>query len=527
MSLDPPHLHPTAKVDGGTVGGAASEGLQIFKGIPFATPPIGENRWKPPQPVTPWDGIRLATRFGPASLQTETPADAFYTVEQPEMDEDCLFLNIWAPDDADRLPVMVWVHGGALGWGAGSDLWYDGGQLARRGVVLITFNYRLGIFGYFSHPELSAESEHASSGNYGTLDQIAALSWVRRNIAAFGGDPANVTVFGESAGALSVTHLMASPLASGLFQRAIAQSAYLPAMPELRRARFGFPAAEVSGEAFGCRHGLRDLAALRAMPADALTDASADSYGGMGGAHAVVDGWVLQHQIFETFERGEQTAVPLIAGYNSGEILAQDPAVLPLLPETEAAFESHVRQAYGHAADRFLALYPAASPRSSAYASIGDAFYGWATEKLLRLQSILTNQTWMYHFDHVYASAAARHLGAFHASDISFTFGNIGADAKVPSNWPAPAQESIDFRMSETMMDRFVAFARDGAPGPAWPLYDAAASRHVVFSDGDAEAANGFLPDMFALHDEHIKRLRRDDASWNWGNVGIAALPLR
>jgi para-nitrobenzyl esterase len=230
-------------------------------------------------------------------------------------------------------------------------------------------------------------------------------------------------------------------------------------------------------------------------------------------------------QVFETFEQVEQSPVPLIAGYNSGEMLAQDLAILPPLPETQADFVSHVRQAYGDAADQFLALYPAALPRQSAYASIGDADYGWATEKLLRLHGAVTDRTWMYQFDHVYASAAARHLGAFHASDISFTFGNIGTGVAVPRNWPPPPQGPLDVRMSDAMMDLFVAFARDASPGPTWPRYDAARSWHVVFRDGEAQPAERFKPGMFAVHDEHIARLRREDVSWDWGNVGIAAPP--
>jgi para-nitrobenzyl esterase len=523
--------NPVVRIDAGSIEGRfdAERGVEIFKGIPFAKAPVGELRWQPPRPAEPWAHVRSATEAGPACPQTITPPEAFYTFDQPQVSEDCLYLNVWAPRGGRNLPVMLWIHGGALIWGAGSDPWYDGALLANEDVIVVTFNYRLGVLGYFSHPELSAESLHGASGNYGTLDQIAALQWVKRNIAAFGGDPDRVMLFGESAGALSITHLMASPLATGLFHGALAQSVYLPAMPELRAARFG-PSAEDAGLAFGQAHGAPTLADLRAMPVDALIDAASTSYGNVGGAMAVVDGWVQHQQVFETFAQGLQAKVPFIAGYNSGEQRALDPGTLPPFPADPVDFETRVRAAYGDLADEFLRLYPPHMVTDSSYDAVRDAYYGWAVERLLRDHRAVTPDAWMYYFDHVYAAADARGLGAFHASDIFFTFGLIGPDTQVPPNWPAPAAEAGDARMARMMMGCFASFARHGNPAsessPAWPAFDADRGSCLVFREGDAIATGRPMPGMFELHDAHFARLMKAGVPWTWVNMGTAATPL-
>lgn len=522
---------PRVRIDAGQLRGAATAdgATVVFKGVPYARPPVGDLRWRPPQPVAPWTGERAATRVGSACLQLSDPPTTFYAFDEPDQSEDCLYLNIWSPKGARQAPVMVWLHGGSLLNGAGGDPWYDGEALARKGVVLVTINYRLGVFGYFSHPDLSAESPHRASGNYGTLDQIAALRWVRRNIAAFGGDPARVTIFGESAGALSVTHLMASPLARGLFQGAIAQSAYLPAMPELRTERFGLASAEATGAAFGREHGAPTLAALRALPGDKLLAASASTYGALGGATAVVDGWVQPAQIFETFEQGRQAKTPFIAGFNSGEQRALDAGALPPFPATTAEYEARARAGYGDLADEFLRLYPAHAVTDSSYAAVRDAYYGWAVELLVRAHSKVTPATWMYSFDHVYPSAAARGLGAFHASDVFFVFGHVGPGSITLPNWPSPPQGPKDIAMSETLMDYWVAFARRGRPEadgrPTWAPFDAAGQAYVAFREGEAVPGHHLSPGMFELQDAYIRRLAAAGRTWSWANMGIAAAP--
>ena len=239
---------PVVRAPAGTVQGAAEDGLRVFKGIPYARPPVGALRWKAPAPLPAWQGVRKADAFGPACVQPRLPTPNIYTNPPARMSEDCLTLNVWAPKAAKKLPVFVWIHGGALVGGYSHEPIYDGARMASRGeVIVVSVNYRLGILGYLAHPELSAESKEGISGNYGLLDQIAALQWVKRNIEAFGGDPSNVTIAGESAGGLSVMYLMASPPARGLFDKAIAQSAYMITTPELKQGRHGLPLVEGPG----------------------------------------------------------------------------------------------------------------------------------------------------------------------------------------------------------------------------------------------------------------------------------------
>ncbi len=267
--------NPVVETPAGKLRGIVAGDLQVFKGIPFALPPVGANRWKPPVPMPSWSGVRDATEFGAACVQPKPRAGSIYADEPPVMSEDCLFLNIWTPKNARKAPVFVWIHGGALTSGASNLSMYEGSKLAGRGVVFVSINYRLGILGYLAHPELSVESSEGISGNYGLKDQIEALRWIQRNIAAFGGDPSKVTIAGESAGALSVMHLMTAPPARGLFAKTIAQSAYMISLPELQRARHGTPSAESIGAQLATAIGARDLAALRSMDATTLVTAAA------------------------------------------------------------------------------------------------------------------------------------------------------------------------------------------------------------------------------------------------------------
>jgi len=262
---------PLVTAPAGTLRGAAVGDIRVFKGIPYALPPTGSMRWKPPAPSPGWQNTREATEFGFVCVQPKPQPASIYAWDLRPMSEDCLSLNVWAPAGARNAPVFFWIHGGALSSGAGSDPLYDGAALAARGLVVVSINYRLGVLGFLAHPQLSAESSRNVSGNYGLLDQIAALRWVNRNIAAFGGDPANVTIAGESAGGLSVMYLMAAREARGLFARAVAQSAYMISAPELRTTPFGGVAAESAGLSLAQKAGAADLAGLRAMDAEALT----------------------------------------------------------------------------------------------------------------------------------------------------------------------------------------------------------------------------------------------------------------
>ncbi|MGH6963442.1 MAG: carboxylesterase/lipase family protein, partial [Phenylobacterium sp.] len=368
---------PTVRIEQGALRGvAAADGVEAFKGIPYARPPIGPERWRPPAPAGGWSGVREAAQFGPACVQPMLPAGSIYADPPPKMSEDCLSLNVWRPMAARKAPVMVWIHGGSQTFGyAGSPL-YDGSALAARGVVVVTVNYRLGVLGYLALPELTAESPHGASGNYGLLDQMEALRWVRRNIAAFGGDPTNVTVFGESAGAMSVVQMLASPLARGLFQKAIAESGGMPTLPELKTAAHGLPSAEGMGLAVAAAVKVDSLAALRAMDAEALTNAA---YAAHYQVWSTVDGWVLKRQTVDTFDRGEQARVPTIAGFNGDEIRAL--FKVPTPPDAKT-YEAAIRERYGDLADAFLRLYPAADLESSTQNAMRDGTFGWGMERL-------------------------------------------------------------------------------------------------------------------------------------------------
>ncbi|HEU0186025.1 MAG TPA: carboxylesterase family protein, partial [Blastocatellia bacterium] len=284
------------RVEGGQVSGSVVDGVRSYKGIPFAAPPVGELRWKAPQPPAAWEGVREGADFGPDCPQPPYPQSSIYYSEPREQSEDCLCLNVWtAARPGEKRPVMVWIHGGALTRGSGATRAYDGTALAKKGVVLVTINYRLGPLGYLAHPELTAESPDHSSGNYGALDQIAALKWVQKNIAAFGGDPDRVTIFGESAGSWSVNLLVASPLARGLFHRAIGQSggSFGP-MAYLKDERNGRAPAEKIGEAFAKAAGADPIGALRALPAEKIVEVfNNDPEGKKFRTQPNVDGWAL------------------------------------------------------------------------------------------------------------------------------------------------------------------------------------------------------------------------------------------
>jgi para-nitrobenzyl esterase len=308
---------PIVRAPAGDVAGLMDGNVRVFKGIPYAAPPTGAFRWRPPRPAAHWEGVRPATQFGAACIQPIPHQPNIYTSDIGALSEDCLTLNVWTPSEARHAPVFVWIHGGSLTGGSGREMLYDGARLASRGIIVVSINYRLGILGYLAHLELSAESPDHVSGNYGLLDQIQALRWVHDNIEAFGGDPSNVTIAGESAGGLSVMYLMAAPAARGLFAKAVAESAYMVSAQELKQRNHGTPAAETTGAQVVTALHAPSIAALRSMDAQTITDASA-ALGFF--PFLAIDGHVLQRQLVDTFDRGEQAHVPLLAGFNAGEI---------------------------------------------------------------------------------------------------------------------------------------------------------------------------------------------------------------
>ena len=534
LAVEPAMLRPVAMAStsaprpeivhtphGALSGVALPDDITVFRGIRYAQAPIGHLRWKPPLPAPGWKGVHAAAEFGAACMQPVSTSKSIYADDLPQLSEDCLFLNVWKPMHASKAPVLVWIHGGSLRGGSGSQGLDEGSQLARKGVIVVTLNYRLGIFGYLALPQLTAESPHRSSGNYGLLDQIAALHWVRDNISHFGGDPANITVSGESAGALSVIELMASPLARGLFEKAIMQSGYMVSNMELTRSSYGQPSAEAFGEYFVKKVGTTDLAELRSMDAKSLMD---KSYAAGYDPQATIDGWVLPQQIVECFDRGDQAHVPVIVGFNAGEVRSLR-FFLPPLPKTEADYVAMVRKTYGDLADKFLELYPAANIEESALAAARDAFYGWSAVRLARAQTRIGEPAYLYFFDHQYPAEIPDHLEAFHASELPYEFGDIGSNDKLPKNWPKPPDDAQERALSEAIMNYVTSFARTSHPvasgEPGWKPY----SDNLAYMRfrNKPEPLENLLPGMFALQEEVIAR-RRAAGTQNWYiNVGLAS----
>jgi para-nitrobenzyl esterase len=512
---------PVIDTPAGRLRGREAPGLLVFKGVRYARPPTGPLRWRPPQPLPRWPGVADAGAFGPAALQPRSGPGNIYADDLGEMSEDCLTLNIWTPKGASKAPVMVWIHGGALVTGSSREAIYDGAALAARGVVVVTINYRLGVLGYLAHPGLSAESPVGISGNYGLLDQIAALAWVRDNIAAFGGDPARVTVAGQSAGGLSILYLMASPIARGLFSQAIAESSYMISCPDLKHQAFGM----ISGEAAGLltQEALQapNLAALRAMEGPALIRATA----AVGFApFGVVDGKVLPSQVLDIFERGEQAPVPVMAGFTSGEIRSLT-MLAPRAPSSPEAYEKAIAERYGDLTGAFLKLYPSADMAQSILKTTRDALYGWTAEKLARTQTSKGAGAYLYLFDHGYPDADAAGLHAFHASEIPYVFGDFD---KTPPHWPRPPATAPEERFSQAMGDYWASFVATGAPrakGEAdWPAFGTAGA-YMDFAETPRPATD-LMPGMFELQDAVVHQRRRNGQAWNW-NVGLNAPRLK
>lgn len=502
----------------GSLEGKSARGIAMFQGIPYARPPVGELRWKPPVALPAWEGVRKAQGFGAACIQPRGGAASIYTNPPAKVSEDCLTLNIWTPDKAKNAPVIVWIHGGALTTGYSHEPIYDGAKLAARGAVVVSINYRLGALGYLAHPELSAESPEGISGNYGLLDQIAALEWVSANIGAFGGDAGNVTIAGESAGALSVMYLMTAPKARGLFHKAIAQSAYMISTPSLKEGRHGEPAAEATGARIAAALGAKDLAALRAMDANALSDGALKASFFPWGT---VDGTILPRQLVDSFDRGEQAAVPIIAGFNIGEIRSLR-MLAPPVPANAAAYESAIRERYGDLADAWLELYPSRDLGEAVLATTRDALYGWTSERLAVKQTARGQNAYLYLFDHGYPAASEAGLHGFHAAELPYVFGTA---SDTPPYWPKIPETVAERRFSAAMGDYWVSFARTGRPEaaghPAWRPYGGEAA-FIAFADVP-RAGLRLLPGMYALHEAAMCRRRAaGNQPWNW-NTGIVS----
>jgi para-nitrobenzyl esterase len=456
---------PRAAADGTGYEGDWVGGIAAFKGIPYATPPLGPLRWRPTEPIQTGSGVRPARAYGPSCIQTDrlavwtrTIAAAFGTQDKVPTEplnpsEDCLYLNVWtAKVGAGSAPVMVWIHGGSNLNGSGSSSWYDGSALAKRGVVVVTINYRLGLFGFLAHPALAAESKRGAAGNYGLLDQLEALRWVQRNIRAFGGDPSRVTVFGESAGSIDLMHLMASPLSKGLFHRAIAESgAPMAPMATLEIAeRGGLALVKAVGA-----DTTAILASLRAKPATDLLAAQDRLLLGGWIAGPNVDGWVLPDMTVKIFERGEQQRVPMILGTNALEMTTLR-IYLPRFQRTVAGYQAWGGQTFGPAGERVLGFYPAASDAEVEKALLPlatDLLFTCPTRIAARAVRRAGQNAYLYQFTRVLPGG--EQLGAYHGAEINYVFGT-------PLPWLP--REQVDVTLSEAMMDYWVRFATAGDP---------------------------------------------------------------
>ena len=501
---------PTVEITQGRLEGVREGGIGIYRGIPYAAPPIGKRRWQPPGPAPDWEGLRDATEFGASCIQPALPPQNLYFDRLAKTSEDCLTLNIWAPEEAGDAPVILWIHGGSLRIGGSEVPIYDGSNFARRGVVFVSVNYRLGALGWLAHPALSAESSQGTSGNYGLLDQMAALRWIETNIAAFGGDPENVTVMGESAGALSASYLLVSPLARGLFDKAIIQSTNSRAFPELSRPAYGHPSAEEIGEQTFAALGVSDLAEARKMEAQRLVDrATIAGFSPQG----TIDGKVLPMQIVDAFDSGLQARVPVLAGINSGEIRSQR-ALLPRQPTSEGAYLRTVAAEMDALAPAFLDLYPHEEIDQSLLDMTRDGVYAWSTERIVRDQTAAGLPAYFYLFDHCYPAARERDLCAFHGGELPFVFGWLDPQ-HLPPNWPVPS-EPVNTALSGTMMDYWVSFAATGMPvsntGPVWRPYGAAES-YIRF-DQEVHAEFDPLPGSFELHEALVQLRKHAGGQW-------------
>ena len=517
-----PEVHVRAGILQGVV--EAGSGIAAYKGIPFAKPPTGDLRWRPPVPAPAWNGVRDAREFGRACLQPPAQPTGLYYDGMASTSEDCLTLNVWAPAGARKLPVMVWIHGGSLVGGSSSEPMYDGVKIARQDVVFVSINYRLGLLGYLVHPALSAESPQRLSGNYGLLDQIEALRWVRDNIAVFGGDPGQVTIAGESAGGLSVIALMTSPPARGLFAKAIVQSGYMPSYRALHEASFGLPSAEDAGTAMAAAAGASTAAALRAVDLAALFQAGLATG---WQPEPVIDGVVLKRQFAEVFARGEQAKVPVLAGFNEGEIRSLL-YLMPKAPDSQPAYEADVRRRFGAQASDFLAVYPGVDPKADVMASIRDGLYGFAAQYLVQQQAAAGAPAYLYFFRHSTPAQRARDLAAFHASELPYMFGQVGESAALGPNWPRPPLTSSESQLSQAMVSYWTSFVREGVPRasgmPPWPRFTAR-ERGYLDIDDRASAARDLQPGAFAFADALVAGRRQQGRGWRL-DIGFSAFSV-
>lgn len=516
---------PRVKIANGELEGVNESGIKTFKGVPFAAPPVDKFRWREPQPVQNWSGIRKADKFGPRAMQLPVFGDMNFRSDG--MKEDCLYLNVWTPSKTgnEKLPVLVYFYGGGFMAGDGSELRYDGESMARQGVVAVTVNYRLGIFGFLSHPELTKESPHHASGNYGLLDQSAALQWVQKNIAAFGGDPKRITIAGESAGSFSVSAQMASPLSKNIIAGAIGESGSLLGL----NPTASLNDAEKAGADFGTSIKANSLADLRAMPGDQLLKATANA--GFGRFPISVDGYFFPKSPLEIFEKGEQAHVPLLVGWNSQEMVYQ--MIMGQDKPTLDNYKKTVEKLYGDKSAEAMTVYSASNDAEAEQVATdlaSDRFIGFSTWKWSDVQS-KTGGKPVYRY--LYArprpamrpemgnataglaggvikdsssaktSKTSEARGAVHSAEIEYALGNL------PTNRVYDWQPD-DYIVSEIMQAFFVNFIKTSDPNglgvPEWPAIDNSKAIQVMQIDVETKAVQDKNKERYLFLDQSIKK---------------------
>jgi para-nitrobenzyl esterase len=489
------------KVEGGLVQGTSEDGLTVYRGIPFAAPPVGDLRWRAPQPAAKWEGVRQTTKFAPGPIQAwGAPAGK---------SEDCLYLNVWSPakSASDRIPVFVWIYGGGFNGGSTSEQNYSGENLAKKGVVLVSIAYRVGQLGFLAHPELSAESPNHISGNYGLLDMIASLNWIQKNIAAFGGDPKKVTIFGESAGGIAVSMLCVSPLAKGLFHGAVSESGGSFGPPRtntypgenLKR----LPDAERAGKEYSDSAKVPTIAEMRKLSPDKLPTIR-------GLAWPIIDGYVIPDDQYKLYEAGKFNDTPILVGYNSDEGASFSP------PKTPEDYINGIKIRYGKFADDLIKAYPVGSNTipKTARDLARDAAFGWHTWSWARLQSKTgKSKAFYYYFDQHpdYPEGSPKAgFGSPHGQDVAYVFKHLDASKSQTTK--------TDLDISEAMATYWTNFAKHGDPNgegvPVWPAFSDANPVVMYFSQ---TPHTGPVPSADALKvlDEYFK-WRRSPEGESW-----------
>jgi para-nitrobenzyl esterase len=465
-----------AAVEGGEISGVLKHDISVFKGIPFAAPPVGDLRWKAPQPVLPWTGTKACTEFGASPMQAEPRPFSMWSAEflipEKPISEDCLYLNVWtaAKKATEKRPVLVWIYGGGFVSGGANVPIYDGEALAKKGIIFVSLNYRVGPFGFFAHPELSKESGKNASGNYGLMDQIAGIAWVKKNIAAFGGDPEQITIAGQSAGAMSVNLLVASPLAKGLFNKAIAESG-----ASFARENMPLPQAEKEGVRIASTLNATSLEQLRAIPAKELLTKAQSTF------RPIIDGYVVDDHVANTFAENKQNPVVLLTGWNESEGLIFEPT------RPANAYKAQISAQYGTEAQKMLAFYPATNEEvatKSQYNLARDMIFGrqnyaWAIEQSKHAR------TYVYYFrKKVPGRGDYAKYGAFHTGEVPYVMNNLAF-----SDRPWTAQ---DRQLADKLSSYWVNFVKTGNPNGKgltdWPAFSVT-SKNVLLLDTTLKAA--------------------------------------